>query len=134
MNWIVAGLIAGVIAYVADYVMWGKVFTRGMEGYGTMEGAQERMAGMLLRSAGLTLAWGVFFGFLYDHFRGALWVPPGPLAGMEFATTLWAATILFVSIGSGIWYDKARRLLNAQLWAWLVRMNAAGIALGLLIK
>src|SRR5205823_12376307 len=27
MNWIVAGLIAGVGAFFADFVMWGKVFT-----------------------------------------------------------------------------------------------------------
>ena len=57
MSWIVAGLIAGVLAYLADYVMWGKVFTRGMEQYGTMERAEREMAGMLAKSAALTLAW-----------------------------------------------------------------------------
>ena len=31
MNWVVAGLIAGVIVYVVDYVMWGKVFTKGLD-------------------------------------------------------------------------------------------------------
>lgn len=134
MSWIVAGLIAGVVAYVVDYVMWGKVFTRGMEAFGTLEGAQERMAGMLMKSAALTLAWGVFFAFLYDHFRHSLWVPPGPVAGMELATTLWAVTILFETLGSGVWYDKARPLLNAQRWSWLARMNAGGIAVGLLLK
>src|SRR2546429_5612559 len=37
MNWIVAGLIAGVGAFFADYVMWGKVFTGPeMHGFGTM--------------------------------------------------------------------------------------------------
>ena len=30
MNWVVAGLIAGVIAYLVDWLMWGKVFTKGM--------------------------------------------------------------------------------------------------------
>jgi hypothetical protein len=134
MSWIVAGLIAGVLAYLADYVMWGKVFTRGMESYGTMERAEREMTGMLAKSAGLTIAWGLFFAFLYDHFRSYLWVPPGPLAGMELATTLWASTILFATVGSGVWYDKARRLLTAQLWSWLVRMNAAGIAVGLLLQ
>src|SRR5206468_4075976 len=37
MTWIVAGLIAGVGAFFADYVMWGKVFTGPeMHGFGTM--------------------------------------------------------------------------------------------------
>ena len=134
MSWIVAGLIAGVLAYLADYVMWGKVFTRGMESYGTMERAEREMTGMLAKSAGLTIAWGLFFAFLYDHFRSYLWVPPGPLAGIELATTLWASTILFATVGSAVWYDKARRLLTAQLWSWLVRMNVAGIAVGLLLQ
>lgn len=133
MSWIVAGLFAGVLAYLADYVMWGKVFKLGMEQYGTMETAQREMTGMLAKSAGLALAWGVFFAFLYDHFRASLWVPPGPVAGMELATTLWASTILFETVGSGVWYDKARRLLTAQRWSWLVRMNVAGIAVGLLL-
>jgi hypothetical protein len=53
---------------------------------------------------------------------------------MELATTLWLSTVVFVNIGTGIWYDKARRLLSAQVWAWLVRTNAAGIVVGLLIK
>jgi len=134
MNWILAGLIAGLVAWVADYVMWGKVFTTGMEAFGTMEGAQQRMAGMMVKSALLALSWGVLFAFLYRHFMNSLWVEPGPLAGMEFATTLWLSTIVFVSLGSGVWYDKARRLLTAQVWAWLVRMNAAGLVVGLLVK
>ena len=133
MSWIVAGLIAGVLAYLADYVMWGKVFTRGMEPYGTMERAEREMGPMLATSAALSLAWGLFFAFLYHHFKDSLWVPPGPLAGMELATTLWASTILFATVGSGVWYDKARRLLTAQRWAWLVRMNVAGVAVGLLV-
>jgi hypothetical protein len=72
--------------------------------------------------------------YLYRQFMNSLWVAPGPLAGMEFATTLWLATIVFVNVGSGVWYDKARPLLKAQVWAWLVRMNAAGLVLGLLVK
>jgi len=134
MSWIVAGLIAGVLAYLADYVMWGKVFTRGMEQYGTRERAEREMTGMLGTSAALTLAWGLCFAFLYGHFRASMWVPPGPVAGMELATTLWGSTILFATVGSGVWYDKARRLLTAQRWSWLVRMNVAGIAVGLLME
>jgi hypothetical protein len=134
MNWILAGLIAGLVAWVADYVMWGKVFTKGMEAFGTMDGVQERMTGMMIKSALLALAWGVLTAYLYRQFMNSLWVAPGPLAGMEFATTLWLATIVFVNVGSGVWYDKARPLLKAQVWAWLVRMNAAGLVLGLLVK
>ena len=134
MNWILAGLIAGVVAWFADYFMWGKVFTTGMEAFGTMEGVGDRMAGMMIKSAALSLAWGLLFTYLYRHFMMSLWVSPGPLAGMEFATTLWISTVVFVNVGSGVWYDKARRLLTAQVWAWLVRTNAAGIVVGLLVK
>ena len=134
MSWILAGLIAGLVAWFADYFMWSKVFTTGMEAYGTMEGAQERMGGMMVKSAVSALAWGLLFAYLYRHFMNSLWVGSGPLAGMELATTLWLSTVVFVNIGTGIWYDKARRLLSAQVWAWLVRTNAAGIVVGLLIK
>lgn len=134
MSWMLAGLIGGVVAWIADYVMWGQVFTTGMESYGTMEGAQARMTGMMMKSAALALAWGLVFAFIYRQVMNALWVAPGPLAGMEFATTLWLGTIPFVGWGSGVWYDKARRLLNAQTWAWLVRMNAAGLVVGLLLR
>jgi hypothetical protein len=134
MNWILAGLIAGVVAWFVDYFMWGKVFTSGMEAFGTMEGVQERMAGMMIKSALLALGWGVLFAFLYRHFMNSLWVAPGPLAAMELATTLWLGTVVFVNVGSGVWYDKARRLLNAQTWAWLVRTNAAAIAVGFLVR
>lgn len=134
MSWILAGLIAGLVAWFADYFMWSKVFTTGMEAYGTMEGAQERMGSMMVKSAVSALAWGLLFAYLYRHFMSSLWVGPGPLAGMELATTLWLSTVVFVNIGTGIWYDKARRLLSAQVWAWLVRTNAAGIVAGLLIK
>lgn len=134
MNWILAGLIAGLVAWFADYFMWGKVFTTGMEAFGTMEGVQERMTGMMIKSAILSLAWGVLFAYLYRHFMNSLWASPGPLAGMELATIFWLSTVVFVNLGSGVWYDKARRLLSAQVWAWLVRSNAAAIAVGLLVK
>jgi hypothetical protein len=65
----------------------------------------------------------------------ALWVSGGgPLAGMEFATVLWLPTIALSTIGGGIWYDRARPLLNATFWSWLVRMNVAGLVVGLLVK
>jgi len=72
--------------------------------------------------------------FLRTAQRG-LWVQGGgPLAGMEFATLLWLSTIALSTIGSGVWYDKVRPLLKATFWAWLVRMNVAGLIVGLLIK
>jgi hypothetical protein len=66
---------------------------------------------------------------------GSLWVTSGGvLAGMEFATVLWLPTIALSTLGSGVWYDKARPLLNATFWAWLIRMNVGGIVVGLLVK
>ena len=138
MNWIVAGLIAGVGAFVADWVMWGKVFTKGMEGYGSMPASpaegKKMMAANLPKSAVLTLVWGVVFAGFYARLRGGLWVSGGALAGMEFATILWLSTIAFETIGNSVWYDKVRRMNNATLWSWLVRMNVAGLLAGLLIK
>lgn len=135
MNWIVAGLIAGLLAYVVDWFMWGKVFTKGMEAFAVMPAAGQpvQMGPMLAKSAALTLAFGLLFAFLYGHFRNSLWTAAGPLAGMELATILWLP-IAFCTVGSGVWYSRARPLLMAQFWSWLARMNAAGIAVGLLMK
>lgn len=138
MNWLVAGLIAGVIAYLVDYVMWGKVFTKGMDDFVTPMSPEEMkrfMGPALMKSAVLSLAFGVVFAYLFARFRSALWVQGGgPLAGMEFATCLWLATIFFATIGGGVWFVRVRPLHNATLWSWLARMNAAGIAVGLLMK
>ncbi len=139
MNWIVAGLIAGVGAFFADWVMWGKVFTKGMEAYGTFppspEEGKKMMAANLPKAGVLALVFGVVLAFLYRRFMGSLWVSGGgPLAGMEFATVLWLPTIALATIGSGIWYDKLRRMNNATLWSWLVRMNVSGLLLGVLIR
>ena len=138
MNWIVAGLIAGVGAFFADWLMWGKVFTKGMSALGTMpptpEEGKKMMAANLPKSAALALLFGVLFAYFYQQFRPALWVTGGgPLAGMEFATVLWLPTIALSTIGSGVWYDKARPLLKATFWAWLVRMNVAGLIVGWLV-
>ena len=90
---------------------------------------------MMIKSALLSLAFGVILAYLYARFMGSLWVPGGgPLAGMEFATVLWLPTIALSTIGTGVWYDKARPLMNATFWAWLVRMNVAGLVLGFLVK
>jgi hypothetical protein len=137
MTWWLAGLIGGVAAWLADWLMWGKVFTKGMEGFATPPpaGQQINMGPMMIKSSLLALLFGVIFAYLYARFAGSLWVAGGgPLAGMEFATVLWLPTIALSTLGSGVWYDKARPLLNATFWSWLVRMNVAGLVVGLLIK
>jgi len=138
VNWIVAGLIAGVGAFLADWVMWGKVFTKGMEAYGTMPTSPEEVKKMmgpnLLKSGVLALLFGVLLAWFYGRLKGGLWVQGGPLAGMEFATILWLPTIAVQTIGNGIWYDKVRRLNNATFWSWLVRMNVAGLLVGAFVR
>ena len=138
MNWIVAGLIAGVVAYLVDWVMWSKVFTTGMDMFFTHTTPEEMkkfMGPALAKSAALSLVFGVLLAWFYGRFRGALWVQSGgPLAGMEFATVLWLPTIFLAMLGSSVWYVKARPLQMATCWAWLIRMNAAGLVVGLLMK
>ena len=140
MHWIVAGLIAGVGAFFADYVMWGKVFTGPeMHAFGTMpptpEEQQKLMAANMPKSGLLALTFGVVFAWFYHQLKAALWAKGGgPLAGMEFATMLWVCTIALATLGSGVWYDKVRPLLKATFWSWLVRMNVAGIIVGLLVR
>lgn len=138
MDWIVPGLVAGVVAYVVDYVMWGKVFTKGFESFADQLSPEQMKAFMgpaLAKSAVLALAFGLLFAWFYGRFRGALWVEGGgPLAGMEFGTVLWLPTILMSTLGGSIWWTRVRALHQATAWAWFARMNAAGIAVGLLMK
>jgi len=138
MNWVVAGLIAGVIVYVVDYVMWGKVFTKGLDVFVTAMTPDEMkrfMGPALVKSALLSLAFGVLFAWFFGRFRPSLWVHSGSwLAGMEFATVLLLPTIFLATMGSSVWYVRARPLHMAMCWAWLVRMNVAGIVVGLLMK
>jgi len=140
MNWIVAGLIAGVGAFFSDFVMWGKVFTGPeMHAFGTMpprpEDAKKMMAANMPKAAALALVFGLLLACSYQRLKGGLWVQGGgPLAGMEFATLLWLCTIALSTLGSGVWYDKVRPLLKATFWSWLVRMNVAGLIIGLLVK
>ena len=137
MNWI-AGLVAGVVVYLVDWVVWSKVFTKGMDAFMvtmTPEDMKRFMGPALAKSAVLSLAFGLLFAWFYGRFRGALWVQGGgPLAGMEFATVLWLPTILLATVGSSVWYVKAKPLQMATCWAWLIRMNAAGLVVGLLVK
>ena len=138
MNWIVAGLIAGVVAYVVDYVMWGKVFTKGLDAFADQLSPEQMKAFMgpaLAKSAVLALAFGLLFAWFYGRFRTALWVEGGgPLAGMEFGTVLWLPTIFLSTLGGSVWWTRVRPLHRATAWAWLARMNAAGIAVGLLMQ
>jgi protein-S-isoprenylcysteine O-methyltransferase Ste14 len=137
MPWIVAGLIAGVVAYLADWLMWSKVFTTGMDQYVTPPPAGQpiRMGPMLAKSAVLALVFGVLLAFVYRRWSPALWVQGGGvLAGLEFATTLWLLTIAMSTLGGSIWFDKARPLHTASFWSWLVRMNAAGVVIGLFVR
>jgi hypothetical protein len=137
MSWALAGLIAGVVAYLVDWVMWTYVFRTGMEALVTSPPAGQpvNMGPMLAKSAVLSLAFGLLLAYLYVQFRRSLWVQPGgPLAGMEFAAVLWLPTICLSTLGSGVWFDKARPLMNATCWAWLARMLAAGLFVGLFLK
>jgi hypothetical protein len=138
MNWIIAGLIAGVVAYLVDWVVWSKVFTTGMDAFVAQLSPEEMkrfMGPAMAKSAVLSLVFGVLLAWFYTRFRGGLWVERGgPLAGMEFATVLWLPTIFLAMVGSGVWYVRARPLQMATCWAWLIRMNAAGLAVGLLMK
>jgi hypothetical protein len=133
----VAGLIAGVVAYLADWVLWSKVFTTGMDAYVTPMSPEEMkkfMGPAMAKSAVLALVFGVLFAWFYGRFRGALWVQNGgPLAGMELATVFWIP-ICLAMVGSSVWYLKARSLNMATCWAWLIRMNLSGIVVGLLMR
>ena len=138
MNWVVVGLIVGVVAYLVDWLMWGKVFTKGMDAYVTPMTPEEMkrfMGPAMAKSAVLALIFGVLFAWFYAQFRPCLWVQGGgPLAGMEFATVLWLPTILLSTLGGSVWYTKLRTIHTATSVSWLVRMNAAGIVAGLLMK
>jgi len=136
MNWI-AGLVAGVVVYLVDWVLWSKVFTTGMDAFSMQMSPEEMkkfMGPAMAKSAVLSLIFGFLFAWFYARFRGALWAQGGgPLSGMEFATLLWVPLCLAM-VGSSVWYLKAKALNMATCWAWLIRMNAAGIVVGLMVR
>src|SRR5438093_13175060 len=110
MNWIVAGLIAGVGAFFSDYVMWGKVFT-GPEVHGfapmppTPEEQKKMMLPAMLKSAALALGFGLLPACSYQRLKGGLWAQgAGPLAGMAFAPLPWLSTIALSALRSGPWH------------------------------
>ena len=136
MSWWLAGLIAGVVAFLVDWVMWSMVFTKGLEGFAEMPPAGQpmNMGPMLMKSGVLSLLFGLFLAFTYARLMGGLWVAGGgPLAGMEFAAVLWLP-IAFQTTGGAVWYTKVKRLFDATCWAWLARMLAAGLVVGLFVK
>src|SRR5437867_6521074 len=140
MHWIVEGLIPAIVAFFPDFVMKRKVFTGPeMRAFGTMpptpEEGKKMMAAAMPKAAALALVFGLLLACSYQRLKGGLWVQGGgPLAGMEFGTLLWLSTIALSTLGSGVWYDKVRPLLKATFWAWLVRMNVAGLIVGFLVK
>ncbi|HYR31710.1 MAG TPA: hypothetical protein VEO93_07270 [Gemmatimonadales bacterium] len=138
MNWIVAGLIAGVVAWLVDWLMWGKIFTKGMDLFMMQmspEDMKKFMGQAMVKSAVLALVFGVILAGFYGQFKSDLWVQPGgPLAGMEFGAVLWLPTIALATVGNGVWYIKARPLQMATFWAWLARLLASGLVVGLLMK
>src|SRR2546430_16381775 len=109
MNWIVAGLIAGVGAFFADFVMWGKVFTGPeMRTFSTMPPTPEERNKMMLpammKSAVLALVFGLLLACGYQRLKGGLWVQGGgPLAGMGFATRPWPSPPPVSTIRGGGW-------------------------------
>ncbi|HEV8303868.1 MAG TPA: hypothetical protein VGQ25_02800 [Gemmatimonadales bacterium] len=134
---VVAGVVAGVVAYLVDWVMWSYVFRKGMDAFVTPMSPEEMkrfMGPALAKSGVLSLVFGVLLAFLYARFRGSLWVQGGgPLAGLEFGAVLWLPTIALETLGGGVWYAKVRPLFNATFWVWLARLLAAGLVVGLLI-
>jgi hypothetical protein len=137
MSWFVAGLIAGVVAYLVDFVMWSYVFNKGMDAFVTppAPGQPLNMGPMLAKSAVLSLVFGLLFAYIYKQFMGSLWVAGGgALAGMEFGAVLWLPTICLETMGGAVWYVKVKPLYTATCWVWLVRMLAAGLVVGLFIK
>jgi hypothetical protein len=134
MNWVVAGLLTGVVAWLVDFVLWTKVFTKGMDQFFTPPPAGQRaaMGPQIAGSLVLAIVFGVVFALVYSHLRGSLWAS-GIAGGMEFGSILWIG-IAFLALGNSVWYDKVRPLMNAVFWAWLIRLNVAGVAVALLVK
>src|SRR2546423_15078708 len=97
----VAGLIAGVVVYLVDWILWSKVFTSGMDAFMMQMSPDEMkkfMGPALAKSAVLSLVFGFLFAWFYGRFRGALWLQSGgPLAGVGGATGPWGPPSLAVS-------------------------------------
>jgi hypothetical protein len=79
MNWVVAGVGTGVAAWLVDFVLWTKVFTKGMDQFATPPAAGQRVAmgPKVAGSLALALVFGVVFAGVYLHFRASLWASGG---------------------------------------------------------
>src|SRR5258706_416415 len=111
-SWIVAGLIAGVVMYLVDWVLWSKVFNNAgvaaIGGHMSPEEMKSFMGPALAKSAVLSLAFGVLFAWVYSRFRGALWGQGGGgFAGIGFAAVL-LVPICFGIVCSRIWAAKIK--------------------------
>ncbi len=90
MNWIVAGLITGVAAYVVDFVMWSKVFNKGMDQYVTPPPAGQKieMGAMLAKAAVLALAFGLIVAGLLMNAQFWAWLVRANVAGIVVAVLI----------------------------------------------
>jgi len=128
-------VVTAIVAYVLDYFLWTKVFTAGIRELSSLtpEKAKGQMGSMMAKSFANTLVFGIVFALVYARLKNGLWAS-GVLGGMEFGTILWFLTIAVATVGNGIWLDKIRPLAKANFWAWLIKLNVAGIVVALLIK
>lgn len=130
MNWIVAGLIAGVIAHFVDFIMWTFVFNKGMQDYTSMSMATPpttaQMMPMMIKSLVINLFMGIVFVNVYIHLRTEP-VVHGIFGGAEFGVVLWLPTIFTQNVLSGIWFDKPRRLMMASAIVMLIKLICLGL-------
>ena len=139
MSWLVAGLIGGVVAWIAGLRAVEQSVHEGdgasRAGSPSPEEMKAFMGPAMAKSAVLAFAFG-------NPLRVS--VPPIPLRPLgvgrrpspawSSATVLWLPTIALQTLGSGVWYVKAQGLLRATFWAWFIRMNVVGLVVGLLLK
>ncbi len=130
MYWTIlwVGVVTGVVAHIIDFVLWSFVFTQGIGELSSIHGDKEKMKAQMR-----SMVFGILFVLVYARLRSGLWAT-GILGGMEFGTILWLPTIAISSISNSIWLDKVRPLAWASFWAWLIRLNVAGIVAALLMR
>ena len=130
MNWIVAGVIAGLIAHVVDFVMWSFVFNKGMNDYTSMTmttpPSMGSMMPQLVKSLFINLFMGIVFVNVYIHLRTEP-VVHGIFGGAEFGVVLWLPTVFTQNVLTGIWFDKPRRLVTASGVVSLMKLVALGL-------
>ncbi len=135
MSWNIlwVGVLAGIVAYLLDFVLWSFVFTKGIRELSSVAPGQVRMGPLLAKSFANALVFGLVFAFSYARLRSGLWTGGIP-GGMEFGTILWLPTIAIASVGNAIWLDRVRPVAQANFWTWLIKLNAAGIVAAIFIR